>query len=88
VEPTEWQETAARLLKGPAQVGHGDHEADHLVPLIDHYRDQVLVDEADVFLDVVMLLPIGQGHRSVDLLVGFVEQFEELDRPALISSCS
>ena len=81
VPPAEREEAAVGPAEGVGEAGHGDHEADHLVLVVDHGLDQVLVDEGEVLLDVIMDLALGQRHRAVDLVEGLVEQVEELHGP-------
>lgn len=63
-------------MKSLGQAGHGQHEGDHFVLVVDHDLDQVLVDEAEVFLDEIAHLLVGQRHGTVDLLKGLVDDDE------------
>ena len=76
--PAQGQQSAAGLLEGLGKAGHGQHETDHLVLLVDHGLEQVLVDEGEILLDEVMDLFFGQGHGAVDLLERLVQQVEQL----------
>ena len=78
VEQAEGEEAAVGFLEGLGQAGHGQHERNHLVLVVDHDLDQVLVDEAEVFLDEIEHLPVGQRHGAVDLLEGLVDDVEDL----------
>jgi hypothetical protein len=82
VPPSQWEKMAVGLLERPGEAWHGKHEADHLVLVVDHHLQKILVHEGKILLDEVVDLSLGQGHGAVDLLERLVQQVEQFLGPA------